>query len=218
MALTPTPEAAVFDLDGTLVLSEGRNRAIWSAFFTAHGIPVDEDLLVRVTGRRGLDSLAELAHLFPGRTVEQLYAQVCELESRLDLPPIVPTPGAAELVRQIGRTGTPLGLVTSATRGYAEACLDDVGVRELFSVVVTAEDVGRGKPDPEGYLLACARLGVDPTHAVGFEDAPAGVAAVKAAGMRCVGVTTSQPARSLSEADAVVADLTQVTWPPRLAA
>lgn len=212
------PEGVVFDLDGTLVLSEKRNRVTWSAFFARYGIAADEALLTRVTGRRGHDSIGELLHLFGGRTLDELAAEIWEVEAALDLPPIEPVPGAADLVRRIAATGTPLAVVTSATRRYTEALLGDLGVRALFDAVVTSEDVRTGKPDPEGYLLACSRLDVEPTRALAFEDSPAGVAAVKAAGLRCIGVTTTQSAQALSTADSVVADLTHVDWPPDVAA
>ncbi len=80
-------------------------------------------------------------------------------------------------------------------------------------MVVTAEDVTVGKPDPQGYLAAARGLGVPPAACVVFEDAPAGVAAAKAAGMYCVAVATTHPPEDLTAADQVVPDLTKVTWP-----
>jgi len=70
-----------------------------------------------------------------------------------------------------------------------------------------------GKPDPQGYLAAAGRLGVPPAACVVFEDAPAGVAAAKAAGMHCLAVATTHPPEDLAAADQVVPDLTKVTWP-----
>jgi sugar-phosphatase len=131
-----------------------------------------------------------------------------------DQPPLEPMPGAVHLVRSIATAGIPLGLVTSAGRRYAEESLVDLGVRELFAVVVTAEDVTAGKPDPEGYRGACRALGLPTAACVVFEDAPAGVAAAKAAGCYCVAVTTSHQAAELTAADRVVPDLTSVSWPP----
>jgi sugar-phosphatase len=86
-------------------------------------------------------------------------------------------------------------------------------LRVAFAVVVTAGDVEVGKPDPEGYARACRSLGVEAPACVGFEDAPAGVAAVKAAGMYCVAVATTHEPDDLSAADRVVAHLTAVSWP-----
>lgn len=206
-------EAAVFDLDGTLVLSERRNRMVWDAFFRGHGIVLDDALFRQVTGRRGSDSLAELLHMFPGRTVPELLAEVAEHEAGLTLPPPDPVPGAVELVRQAAGTSAQIALVTSADRAYAELALESLGIGGHFHDLVAAADVTRGKPDPQGYVTACRRLGVAPERAVGFEDAPAGVAAVKAAGMRCVGVATVHPEAALAGADVVVRDLTEASWP-----
>lgn len=219
MGVTPCTRvdtaAAVFDLDGTLVLSERRNRMVWEAFFGDHGIELDEALFRHVTGRRWQDSLAELPHLISGRTTEELQAHIAECEGRVPWIDPDPVPGAAELVASVAATGSPVALVTSADRAYAEGILANLGVRHCFHTVVSAENVTRGKPDPDGYLTACRWLGVDPARAVGFEDAPAGVAAVKAAGMYCVGVATVVPAAQLTAADVVVTDLAETSWPLR---
>ncbi|MFC7467135.1 HAD-IA family hydrolase [Actinomadura keratinilytica] len=99
-------------------------------------------------------------------------------------------------------------MVTSASRRLAEARLAAVGIHP--ATVVAADDITRGKPDPEPFLLAAARLGVAPERCVVFEDAPAGLASGRAAGMRTVALTTSHPAAELT-ADAVVSDLTAVS-------
>lgn len=206
--------AVVFDLDGTLVDTEPRNRAMWIRLFEAHGVPYDEALIASFAGRRGLEVLDELAHLFPGRTAEELFAQVVSYGAAPDLPPATPVPGAVELVRALHDADVPTAIVTSAQRPYAEAVLDDLGIREIPAATVTAGDVAAGKPDPEGFLAAAGMLGVPPAETVAFEDAPAGVAAAKAAGMTCVGVTTTQPARALAGADHLVANLKEVELSP----
>jgi sugar-phosphatase len=205
--------AAVFDLDGTLVLTEERNRVVWRRFFTAYGIAVDERLTAHVTGRRGLDALAELSHLFPGRDPNELLEEVLAHEAAADLPPVIPVAGAPQLVRRLHRAGVPLAVVTSALPEHVATRLADVDLLDVFDTVVTGRDVTAGKPDPEGFRLACERLAVPAASGVGFEDSPAGVAAVKAAGMRCVAVTTTFPREVLADADLVVEDLTDVPWP-----
>lgn len=206
--------AAVFDLDGTLMDTEPRNRVMWSRLFQTHGVPYDDALIASFAGRRGIEVLEDLAHLFPGRTAEELFAQAVSTEPALGVPEDVPVPGAVELVRSLAEAGVPLAVVTSGQRPYAERLLAALGVRDLMDIVVTAGDVVTGKPHPEGYLAAARDLGVPPGEAVGFEDAPAGVAAVKAAGMTCVGVATTQPVAALAEADHVVADLKEVNVEP----
>jgi beta-phosphoglucomutase-like phosphatase (HAD superfamily) len=205
------PKAAVFDLDDTLILSEHRNRAVWEAFLTGRGLTVDDAFARRLTGRRGKDVLAEL---FPGQAPEALIAEILDVAATADLPPISAAPGAGAYVRSLAGAKVPLGLVTSAHQPYVDQALDDLGVDGAFDVLVTSADVTRGKPDPEGYLRACQALGVAPADAVGFEDSEAGVAAVRAAGMRCVAVSTTLAPEALVAADLVVPSFEGLPWPP----
>ncbi|WP_214321629.1 HAD family hydrolase [Nonomuraea sediminis] len=201
-------ECALFDLDGTLINTEARSMAMWQLLLDEHHVDGDVRAFM---GRRGRDVLPGL---FPGRDVEELIVEAFAYRDHPGLPEIVPVPGAAELVRRVVAYGSPIGLVTSAGHAWAEELLGKVGVRGLIKVLVAAEDVDQGKPDPQGYLLAARELGADPADCVVFEDSPAGIAAAKAAGMRCVGVTTTHTGQELAGADLVVADLTQVGWPP----
>jgi mannitol-1-/sugar-/sorbitol-6-phosphatase len=205
------PSAAVFDLDGTLILSEHRNRAVWEAFLTGRGLVFDDDFARRLTGRRGLDVLDEL---FPGQPQDELVADILRAAANPDLPEMAAVPGAAGYVRRLHRAGVRIGLVTSAHTQHVDQVLGGLGVDGAFGVVVTASDVTRGKPDPEGYVKACEALGVDPADAVGFEDSEAGVAAVLAAGMRCVGVATTLDPSLLAAADLVVPSFEHLAWPP----
>lgn len=209
-----TVRAALFDLDGTLVDTEPRSRWAWTRLFAEYEVPLPRATLAGFSGRRGQDVLAEHLPLFPGRNVEELFAETMGYWWAGEAPGTVPVPGATELVKEVHRSGTPLAIVSSGRRTDVEAMLSELALRELFDVIITGEDVSRGKPHPEGFLTACRRLGVHPHQAVVFEDAPAGVAAAKAMGARCVAVTTTLPAAQLADADLVVADLSAVSWPP----
>lgn len=208
------PAAVVFDLDGTLVLTEARNAEVWRRFLARYDVELTSARLTTVTGRRGLDSLADLAAELPaafaGRSAAELALEVDEVEAQTPLGEVLEVPGARALVGRLRAAGVPLAVCTSATRPYALSCLSAIGVGDAFATVVTAQDVPRGKPAPDGYLEACAGLGVPPRGAVGFEDSVAGVAAVVAAGLHCVGVLTHAAPHQLAAADAVVDDLTQV--------
>ena len=208
------PAGVVFDLDGTLVLTEERNAQVWRRFLARYDVALTPARLTAVTGRRGLDSLAELSAELPdrfgGRSVAELALEVDEVEAQTPLGEVREVPGARALVERLQSAGVPLAVCTSATRPYALQCLESIGVSGAFSTVVTAEDVTRGKPAPDGYLAACAGLGVAPAAAVvGFEDSVAGVAAVVAAGLTCVAVLTHATPAALAAAHAVLDDLTQ---------
>jgi sugar-phosphatase len=205
--------AAIFDLDGTIVDTEPGAQAALRQVFDGYGVPHDDGLLRRFVGRRGPEVFAELAHLFPGQDPWQLAAEVGAHYRALDLPPAAPFPGAEQLVREIHQRGVPVGLVTSGRRVYALPRLEHLGLLELFAVIVTADDVTAGKPDPQGYLRARDELGVAAPFCVVFEDAPAGIAAAKAAGLYCVAVATTHQPSQLGSADRIVANLTEVTWP-----
>ncbi|WP_020673684.1 HAD family hydrolase [Amycolatopsis nigrescens] len=203
-------DAALFDLDGTLVNTEPRSQAAWSRLFSAHQVPCDDRLLKSFAGRPGKQVLAEQRHLFGEvHTIEELFAEAMSYATL----PAEPVPGAVEMLRQLHERGVPVGVVTSGTRDYAVGELDTIGVLPLLSLLITAEDVRNGKPDPEGYLAGCRTLGSAPERTVVFEDAPAGVSAAKAAGTFCVAVTTTQPAAALAAADLVVDGFAAVRWP-----
>jgi mannitol-1-/sugar-/sorbitol-6-phosphatase len=195
-------------LDGTLIDTEARSMAMWQLLLDKYEVEYDVRGFI---GRRGADVVAEV---FPGADVDEVIREVFSYDDHPGLPEIAPVPGAAELVREVAAYGSPIGLVTSARRWWADAKLVEIGVRELIDTIVSAEDVTIGKPDPAGFLLAAERLGASPDDCVVFEDSLAGVAAARAAGMRCVGVTTSHAGEELADADLVVADLTAIGWPP----
>jgi beta-phosphoglucomutase-like phosphatase (HAD superfamily) len=205
--------AAVFDLDGTIADSEPRSRQALRRLFEHYRVPHDDALLRRFVGRRGTEVFAELGDLFPGRDPAQLSAEVRDRFRAPGQPPVPALPGAVELAAGIHRLGDPLALVTSAVRDHAVPTLDRLGLLGLFTVIVAGDDVTAGKPDPEGYRRASDELGVAPSRCVAFEDSPAGLAAARSAGMYCVAVATTHPRSELGDADRIVADLTEVTWP-----
>ncbi|MEV7807301.1 HAD-IA family hydrolase [Microbispora sp. NPDC088329] len=203
-------EAALFDLDGTLINTEIRSLALWRMLLDNHGISCDETLLRRFMGRRGVDVIPEV---LPDVDPEALIEEIRSYYDHPDLPDIVPVPGAAELVSRVAEQGAPLALVTSAQRWWALERLTDIGVVEVVRTIVSAEDVTVGKPDPSGYLMAADLLAVDPAKCVVFEDSLAGIAAARAAGMTCVAVATTHHPDELSHADLVIPDMSGIDWP-----
>src|SRR5581483_7915953 len=111
-----------------------------------------------------------------------------------------PLPGVRELLERLEREEIPRAVVTSTPRANLDMILDAIRISGCFQALVSAEDTAKGKPDPAGFLLAAERLGVAPESCVVIEDAPAGVQAAKAAGMRAIAVTTTHPAPDLTGA------------------
>lgn len=196
-------EALLFDNDGTLVSSMESVDRCWIRWAREYGITAEEFARVELHGRPAAEIVADL---LPPPVRAGALARIAALEVE-DVPGgVALLPGTKDLLSAL-----PAGrwaVVTSATRPLAEARLREVGldVPEL----VAADDITRGKPDPEPFLLAARRLGVDPARCVVFEDAPAGLAAGRAAGMRTVALTTTHPAEAL-DADVVVRDLSVVS-------
>lgn len=129
-------------------------------------------------------------------------------------------PGAVELVREAAAAGRMLGIVSGALREEIEGALRQAGLHGVFKVVITAEDVNDGKPDPEGYLRALEALNslpplperlIHPHEVLAIEDSPAGLAAAADVGLVTLGVAHTYPASRLREADAVAESLRGLT-------
>lgn len=196
-------EALLFDNDGTLVSSMESVDRCWSRWAREYGIGDEEFAQVTLHGRPAAEIVADL---LPAPLRARALARVEALETEDVAGGVVLLPGVKDLLSAL-----PAGrwaVVTSATRALAEARLREVGVEA--PELVAADDITRGKPDPEPFLLAARRLGVDPSRCVVFEDAPAGLASGRAAGMRTVALTTTHAAAEL-EADVVARDLSAVS-------
>jgi sugar-phosphatase len=186
--------AVLSDLDGVLVDSGASIEETWATWARSHGI--DPALLRgQVHGRPSREVIALVA---PHLDVDAESAVVERME--IENPHATVLPGALELLR--GDGGVPVAIVTSCTDELAHARLRAAGL-PVPEVLVTVDRVRAGKPDPEGYLLAAARLGVDPADCVVLEDAPAGIAAGRAAGATVIAIATTHPPEQLGGAHAI---------------
>ena len=191
--------AILFDLDGVLVDSRECIELIWHAWAGERGLDPAEFLSV-AHGRR----IAETLRLVAPQLDAAAEAAVLDAMEEVETRGLRAAPGAAALLRQLSEAQR--AIVTSGSRPVATLRLRTAGL-PIPGVFVTAGDVQRGKPDPEGYLLAARRLGVAPADCVVVEDSPPGVGAGKAAGMRVIALLTTYPAAALSVADAQLASL-----------
>lgn len=197
-------QALLFDNDGTLVSSLDSVRRCWTRWAVEYGITAERFGRVELHGRPAAEIAADL---LPTARVAEAVARIEQLEVE-DVPGggVHLLPGTRDFLDAL--PADRWAVVTSATRRLAEARLDAVGI--LPKSLVAADDITRGKPDPEPYLLGARALGVDPAACVVFEDAPAGLRAGRAAGMRTVALATTHPAGEL-DADLVVEDLSALS-------
>ena len=186
--------AILFDLDGVLVDSRRCIELIWHAWAARRGL--DPAPFLRVAhGRRTSETIRMVA---PDLDVATAAAELDAMEA-VETRGLTPAPGALALLAVLA--GTEWAVVTSGGHAVATLRLRTSGL-PIPGVFVTADDVLRGKPDPEGYLLAASRLGVGPHDCIVIEDSPTGLAAARAAGMRTIAVLTTYEAGALGEADA----------------
>jgi mannitol-1-/sugar-/sorbitol-6-phosphatase len=195
----------LFDLDGVLVDSTPAVARAWSAWAARHGF-VAEDVVRKAHGRPSMTTIKELLphgdHEAENRAMEQ-----CEIS---DVKDVVALPGATQLVESL-----PPGrwtIVTSCTRPLAKVRISAGGL-PVPEQLVTSSDVKKGKPDPEPYLAGVARLQLAPEDCVVVEDAPAGIRAGKAAGMRVLALRTTAADAELTQAGAdwIITDLASLT-------
>jgi HAD superfamily hydrolase (TIGR01509 family) len=172
--------AVLLDMDGTLVDSDASVERAWTTWSAEHGLDPAAALAVAHGSPADLTVRALLPALDEAAVAASAQRQL-DLQYD-DLADVVAAPGAPELLAALDRTGLPWAVVTSADVRLAKVRLGAAGIDP--PLLVTVEDVHRGKPDPEGFRLAAARLGVDPATCLVVEDSEPGLAAGRAAGMR----------------------------------
>lgn len=176
--------AFLFDMDGTVLNSIAAAERIWAAWAVRHGVDV-ETFLPTIHGVRAIDTITRLN--LPGVDAEAQAAFITEAEIE-DVEGIVEIPGAAAFLNSLPKDRW--AMVTSAPRDLALRRMAAAAIPEP-AVMITAEDVKSGKPDPAGYLLAAKRLGLDARDCLIFEDATVGIQAAEAAGAALMIITTT---------------------------
>ena len=203
--------AILFDFNGVIIDDEPQHCDALIAALGEYGVELDRDTYYREY--LGFDDRECFRFTFDrlGRPLDEQglaeaierkhghYARALRASMRL-------VPGAADFVESAALDGYQLGIVSGALRREIELVLDLAGLRPHFAEIVAAEDVSACKPDPQGYLALREKLDVPASRCVVVEDSLPGLAAARAAGMRCVMVTTSHPETAFADADLVWSD------------
>jgi HAD superfamily hydrolase (TIGR01509 family) len=203
----------IFDFDGLMVDTETSARDSWLEIYREYGCDFPYALWAQTLGgsRGGFDACVYLAEQI-GHELDHEELRTRRGQRKLELVAEEPLmPGIATYLAEGKRLNLQLGVASSSSRGWVVGHLDRLGVTDLFDTIVTRDDVTLVKPDPELYLLALARLGLEAHEAVVFEDAPNGVRAAKRAGVFAVAVPNTLTCElPLDHADMRVASLADV--------
>ena len=187
------PKAVIFDMDGTIVDNMHLHADAFSVFAERHGLPAltSEDR-ARLDGRRNSEIFPILFRREVPREEWVAYEEEKEgLYRELSRGRLLPMKGLPLLIDRLRASGVPMALATSAPAPNVTHTLNELGLADAFPIIVRGDQVPRGKPAPDVFIEAARQLGVAPDDCLVFEDAPMGVAAAQAAGMRVVALTTS---------------------------
>jgi HAD superfamily hydrolase (TIGR01509 family) len=180
--------AVIFDFDGLIVDSETPDYETWAWVFAEHGAELALDEWIACVGRPSAEwNPCDLLETCLGRPVDRAAIEAARhprFRAAVDAQP--PMAGVEAAIAAARGLGLRLAVASSATRDWVVHHLERVGLAPHFEAVHTVDDVARGKPEPDLFLLACETLGVAPAEAVVLEDSPNGLLAARRAGCRCV--------------------------------
>jgi len=207
------PFGAIFDWDGVIIDSGQLHAESWRLLAAELGKSIASDSFIRGFGMKSGRIIAEI-HGWAEDPAEILRlenrkeALYREIVARSDIAAL---PGVAEYLARLKTGGVPCAVASSTHRLNIEAVLDRISFRDAFRVIISAEDVEHGKPNPEVFEKAAQRLGMAASRCVVFEDAHVGIEAGHAAGMKVVAVTTTHAVEQLTAADLVVRRLDELS-------
>ena len=206
--------AVIFDMDGVLVDTFEAHFESWNVVAREEGTEMTRGQFAATFGRTSREIIALL---WPEKADDP--AAVRDFDDRKeaafraiiarDLPAM---PGVRELLASLASAGILMAIGSSGPSANVALVVEKLEAAELFGAMITADDVTRGKPDPQVFLLAAERLGIPPQRCVVVEDAPPGVTAAHVAGMGCAGIASTGRTRTeLADADLVIDSLSELT-------
>jgi beta-phosphoglucomutase family hydrolase len=204
--------AAIFDWDGVIVDSSRHHEWAWQRLAQELDHPLPDGFFHRSFGMKNETAIKELLGwtLDPERLRRLSLRKEVLFREEVHRASAAALPGVRPWLDQLRAAAIPCAVGSSTPLVNIECVSEMIGLAGRFDIVVSAEDVAQGKPDPEVFLLAAQRLGLPPERCVVFEDAHVGIEAARAASMRVVAVATTHPAVSLTSADLVVQRLDQL--------
>ena len=193
----------IFDMDGVLLDSETGIRTACMEMFKRYGVQAKHEDFVPFTGMGENRFIGGVAQKYGVPFVEEMKTQAYAIYESIAEEYVVVYEGIRDLILELKKRGFKIAVASSADAVKVKVNLKCMGLQaEDFGAVITGTDVVRNKPFPDVFLLAAEKIGADPAQSLVVEDAVSGCQAAKAAGMACIGVTSTFPAEKLSEAGA----------------
>jgi beta-phosphoglucomutase family hydrolase len=204
--------AVIWDMDGVIADTAPYHFKAWQEVFRKRGVTITEDDFKRNFGQRN----DRIIRIVLGKDIspDELESVATEKEESFRNRAknhLKPLPGAVELIKSLREYGFLQALGSSAPPENVRLITRELKIESLFQVIVSGREVKEGKPSPLGFLLAAEKLGVEAKDCIVIEDAIAGVAAARKAGMHCLAVTNTNPRTSLKGAELIVNSLKEVT-------
>ena len=211
MTTAPRLEAVLFDMDGVIIDSE----PLWSEaerqLLARRKLLYSPELKAVLMGRDSREAVGLLIEYYNlSESVDDIIKERNQLIAELFREFLQPIPHAVDLIRSARDSGIRTALASSSPKHLIELVMDKLRIAELFDLILSGDQVERGKPAPDIYLRAARELGVAPDSCLVVEDAPSGVTAAKAAGMCCLAISTGASELELAAADLVVGGFDEV--------
>lgn len=200
-------------MNGVIIDDEQIHQETWRQLGKKYNLNLtEEEFQNNISGRTEKDVFVYLLgkELTP-RELAERSAERVKIAIDIFKPQLALAKGLLSFLESLRGNNIPIAVATSARRPYTDFILDGLEIRKYFQKIVTAEDVTKGKPDPEMYLLAAKQIDVKPTDCVVFEDSVSGIKAGKAAGMKVIAITTTYTGDELVLADKVIDSFDGVT-------
>lgn len=204
----------IFDLDGVITDTAKYHYVAWKQLADELGITIDLAFNEQLKGISRMDSLERILEYGKKENQYSMEEKEAFAEKKnthyvtllQELTPADLLPGVEQFLKEAAEKNIPCGIASASKN--APFILDKLGIKERFSIIVDPNTLAKGKPDPEIFLQAANALSIQPDEAVGFEDAQAGIQAIKSAGMYAVGIETQE---ALEGADQIVKQLDELS-------
>jgi beta-phosphoglucomutase family hydrolase len=212
MSLKPIIKAMIFDMDGVISDTQGIHAKTESELLKSYGIAMHADEITRRYAGVGDEEMFREIFSRAQKEIPEIKRLVetkWRIMDELVRGNVKEIPGTREFIERLENLGLPLAVGSASRLAFMELVLAELGLRNRFCVIASAEEVEKGKPEPDLFLLVANRLSVEPENCVVIEDAVSGMIAAKRAKMQCIGLVRDQNEQNYP-ADLIVTDLRKV--------